>query len=248
MGGIAQAMYQDAAGSLTNSYYLFGAENLHEAAARSHAFKQLAGQTDAKIGRLQALETVAKSLKQKAEAAAETQANRANAAERATGDVAKRAADVDRQLKQAEQRREQLVIELAAKRNTDVAAERARAQQMEATRAQQATAQAAAVVAKAESDAVAIANAKIGETPAEPAVPVQPAADAAAEAARAAAEAQRAAEAQKRQKQLVLQRLPVPRKQKLRVLQKRRKPQKQQNRCNRQNLLQRQVQISGSRL
>lgn len=198
LGGIAQAMYQDAAGSLTNAYYLFGAEDLNEATARSHAFEQLAGSTDAKIGRLQALETVAKSLKQKAEKAAQVQADEANAAEAATAEVAKYAADVTAQLNSAKERREELVVQLASLRNTDVEAERARAQQMEATRAQQADTHTAAVVAKAETAAIKIANAKIGETPVEPAKSVTPAVaqkDAAAE--KRAEEARKAEAAQK---------------------------------------------------
>lgn len=174
LGGIAQAMYQDAAGSLTNAYYLFGAENLNEATSRSRAYDRLAGTADAKIGRLKALQTIANSMRQKAEKAAGEQAKQAEAAEAAAGAVEKRAADVESQLNSAKERREVLVQQLAAKRQTDIAAERARAEQMEANRARQAATHAAAVVSKAEAGAVKIANAKIGEKPAEPATPVKP--------------------------------------------------------------------------
>ena len=188
LGGVSQAMYQNSAGEITQSYYIFGAESVEDANRRSQAYGAVANQVDSKVKRFRALEEVARVLQEEADAAAAEQAEAAQAVID-TADEAKRAADEQAaQVTEASTQREALAAELAAQRGTTVELERQRLEDIEAERRAQADADAAQLVADAEAenqarldaqaerDAVqAVLTPTVPTSPAAPATPSNPA-------------------------------------------------------------------------
>lgn len=188
LGGVSQAMYQNSAGEITQSYYIFGAESVEDANRRSQAYGAVANQVDSKVKRFRALEEVARVLQEEADAAAAEQAEAAQAVID-TADEARRAADEQAaQVTEASTQREALAAELAAQRGTTVELERQRLEDIEAERRAQADADAAQLVADAEAenqarldaqaerDAVqAVLTPTVPTSPAAPATPSNPA-------------------------------------------------------------------------
>lgn len=188
LGGVSQAMYQNTAGEITQSYYIFGAESVEDANRRSQAYGAVANQVDSKVKRFRALEEVARVLQEEADAAAAEQAEAAQAVID-TADEARRAADEQAaQVTEASTQREALAAELAAQRGTTVELERQRLEDIEAERRAQADADAAQLVADAEAenqarldaqaerDAVqAVLTPTVPTSPTAPATPSNPA-------------------------------------------------------------------------
>lgn len=188
LGGVSQAMYQNSAGEITQSYYIFGAESVEDANRRSQAYGAVANQVDSKVKRFRALEEVARVLQEEADAAAAEQAEAAQAVID-TADEARRAADEQAaQVTEASTQREALAAELAAQRGTTVELERQRLEDIEAERRAQADADAAQLVADAEAenqarldaqaerDAVqAVLTPTVPTSPTAPATPSNPA-------------------------------------------------------------------------
>ena len=71
LGGVSQAMYQNSAGEITQSYYIFGAESMEDASRRSQAYGAVANQVDSKVKRFRALDEIARVMQEEADNAAE---------------------------------------------------------------------------------------------------------------------------------------------------------------------------------
>ncbi|MFC5369669.1 NlpC/P60 family protein [Arcanobacterium bovis] len=149
MGSVAQAMYQDSAGQLTNAHYLFGAEDMASAASRNKAFESLASTADNNVRHYKALEEIATTLQKKADSIADKQSKAAEAADTAANDAELAAKAAQDQISQANNRRAELVVELASQRGTTVELERERLAQLEAARVAKAQAAANLVIAEA---------------------------------------------------------------------------------------------------
>ena len=131
---VVQVIYKDSAGKIPQAYLLLSAEDMREAMHRFHAFDSVAQNFDAKVTRLKVAKKKADRLKHAAQNEAEKQGELAKKAEDAARAVKETSDAAARQLQDAQTRREQLVTELARKKQTDLAAERARAEQAEAAR------------------------------------------------------------------------------------------------------------------
>ncbi|MFP7696309.1 NlpC/P60 family protein [Trueperella sp. LYQ143] len=149
LGSVSQVMYQQSAGEITQSYYLFGADSVEEANKRSKAYGTVATQVDSKVQRFKALEEVARVMHNEADAAAQAQA-KAAAAVQSAADAAQKAVDEQQaQIAAANKRREEIAAELATQRGTTVELERQRLADLETTRKAKADSAAALVLAQA---------------------------------------------------------------------------------------------------
>ncbi|WP_124055333.1 C40 family peptidase [Arcanobacterium ihumii] len=149
LGSVAQAMYQDSAGQLTNAHYLFGADDMESATSRSKAFDSLAASADNNVRHYKALEEIATTMQKKADSIAKDQSEAAKEAETAASKADQAAKAASDQLAQATARRGELVVELASQRGTTVELERQRLEQLENARVAKAQAAANLVIAEA---------------------------------------------------------------------------------------------------
>ncbi len=188
---VVQVIYKDSAGKIPQAYLLLSAEDMREAMHRFHAFDSVAQNFDAKVTRLKVAKKKADRLKHAAQNEAEKQGELAKKAEDAAREVKETSDAAARQLQDAQTRREQLVTELARKKQTDLAAERARAEQAEAARRARVEQWAAQRLSAARGNSAQI----MADTPAP--APQRPARTNPSDAARRAA-AQAAAQAEAR--------------------------------------------------
>ena len=155
LGGVSQTMYQNSAGEITQSYYIFGAESMEDASRRSQAYGAVANQVDSKVKRFRALDEIARVMQEEADNAAAEQADAAQGVID-SADEAHRAADQQAaHVSEATAQREGLAVELAAQRGTTVELERERLDQIETDRRAKAEAEAAQVLADAEAENLA---------------------------------------------------------------------------------------------
>lgn len=145
LASVAQAIYQNSAGKLADSYLLFGANSLAEAADRDRVLGRVAGAIDQKVQAFKALQDAAKNLDKRAQAKAREQKKLLQEADVAADEAAQALAFAQMQEEDTAAQRDQLIAQLAAQKNTTKELEAQRFEALEADRkAREAAAAAAA--------------------------------------------------------------------------------------------------------
>lgn len=156
LASVAQAIYQNSAGKLADSYLLFGADSLADAADRDRALGLVAGSIDQKVQAFKALQDVAKSLDKRAQTKAHEQEKLLQEADVAADEAAQALAFAQAQEEDTVAQRDQLIAQLAVQKNTTKEIE---AQRFAALEEERKAHEAAAAAAAAQLPAAPVAQA-----------------------------------------------------------------------------------------
>ncbi|WP_240611254.1 MULTISPECIES: C40 family peptidase [unclassified Actinobaculum] len=153
LGQISQAMYRDSAATVPGGSFVLGADSLNEAAEQSRAYELVGNNTNQKFQRFEALQTVAESLQEQAEAKAAAEEKVAAAAAQKADEAAQAAEAAEQEIAAIESERDDLINQLAEQKGTTAELERQQQEQKEAAAREQAEAEQQAVIAAAQEEA-----------------------------------------------------------------------------------------------
>lgn len=157
MATIAQAMYQNSAGTLGDAYYLLDADTFSQAANHDHAMNIVADQADQQVRSFRAMQDVANGLQKRADEKAAEQETLMQAADVAADEAAQAAAQAESEVAAVDEQRDALLTQLAAQKKTTKGLE---AQRFAALEAERIAKEKAAAEARAKAQAEAAAQAK----------------------------------------------------------------------------------------
>ena len=170
LGQISTALYRDGAGMIPGAEYLLGGNTFDEATQLSRAYDLIGQDADKRVQEFEALQDVANSMRNEAEAKTKKYQDAANKAKSAADAAAKEEQEAAKRLDEISVQRENLVTQLASQKGTTAQIERDIQDKKEAKAKEEAEAEQQQTISDAEalftenSDQAPVADATAGAT------------------------------------------------------------------------------------
>ena len=170
LGQISTVLYRDGAGMIPGAEYLLGGNTFDEATQLSRAYDLIGQDADKRVQEFEALQDVANSMRNEAEAKTKKYQDAANKAKSAADAAAKEEQEAAKRLDEISVQRENLVTQLASQKGTTAQIERDIQDKKEAKAKEEAEAEQQQTISDAEalftenSDQAPVADATAGAT------------------------------------------------------------------------------------